>query len=145
MLGAVGAERPEDLVGPGLRRRGEREEREVRLEAARGEAAQDLGHAVVLMVVVRIVDGPIAEDRLEVDRRLTRLRGVRFVDDHRIRAVLQHRSGFGELAEDVGELLQLGDDDPCLLALQLLAQLRRGLVDLAHRSGHLLKRLDLRL
>ena len=145
-LEPVGPDRAEDLVRARLRRRREREERQVRLHAARGEPAQHLGDAVVLAVRLRGRPRPVCPStalRSTADSPVCEECASSTITAY-VRS-LSAEPRLGELREHERELLQRRDDDPRLLALERLAQLLGGLVDLADRAGNLLERLDLRL
>ncbi len=135
---AVGGRRTEQLERAALGRGGEGEVADVGLLAAGRHLCQQLGrHAVGLIgVEVEVLHGARADHRLEVDRRLAGLRGVRLVDDDRVAPVLQRLGAVvaGELAQHEGELLQRGDDDLRRLAAERLEELPGVLVDLHHRG-----------
>ena len=132
LVPAVSADITEQLQSPTLGRRGEREERQVRLVAPRrhrlGEQRLRIGH---LGVGVDLRLGR-AQHPPQFCSRFAGLRRVRLVHDHRIVALGQRP----DLVEHERELLQRCHDDAGLLTGQRRGELRRVLVDpLDHPQG----------
>ena len=125
----------EQLQRAGLRRGGERKERQVRLFASR----RCCGSQCILGRVRRLVRVGRARCRpqhfFQLGGRVAGLAAVGLVHDHRVGAVGQRV----DLVDDVRKLLQRRDDDAGLLAGERLGQLGGVLVDALHHAVHVLK------
>ena len=141
--GAVPALRSEELQGLRLRRRGEREGREIRESSPDLHLREDrvlellLGRRGFGLLLLRTFEGSGREHRLEALRALTRLRGMRLVDDEGEPLARQ----LADLRRDDRELLEGGDDDR-LAPLERVLELARGGVDVLHHPQGLLELTD---